>query len=230
MIHSTLSQYFYFYNLLSDADKMVFQKRVQDFIKGRLFISRLAEREVADEIKILVAAVAIQITFGLRKYMFPHFNTIIIYPESYFSHINKRYHKGEINLQGAIVISLKDFLLGLKDPHDSFNIGIHEFAHAVYFENYIQNEDYLFIDGKIFDDWFSTAEKAIPVIANELNSFIRDYAYTNKQEFFAVCAEYFFEMPETFKKLLPDLYIRLTKVFNQDPVEIYSKAKEKGLL
>jgi Mlc titration factor MtfA (ptsG expression regulator) len=43
------------------------------------------------------------------------------------------------------------------------------------------------------------------------------YGATNKAEFFAVAAEYFFEQPEMFKKKHAELYHLMTQIFNQHP-------------
>lgn len=216
MIHTILNKYFHYYGELADSQKEEFQQRVQDFIKGRDF--RPAQgQEMTSEVKIMISAVAIQITFGLEKYMFPHFNTIIVYPEHYYSQISKRYHKGEVNILGALVLSWSDLLEGLKHPDDAFNIGIHEFAHALYLENAIDNSDYLFLDEQHLEQFQSVAVEKMNLIRNNLNQLLRDYAGENIQEFFAVSSEFFFEKPIELKQQLPELYISLSKLYNQDP-------------
>lgn len=42
--------------------------------------------------------------------------------------------------------------------------------------------------------------------------------YAPDQEFPAVCAETFFERPVSFKKQIPDLYLALCSLLNQDPL------------
>ena len=44
-------------------------------------------------------------------------------------------------------------------------------------------------------------------------SDIDPYGYTNKSEFFAVVAEYFFERPDLFKDKHPGMYKRMQEVF-----------------
>ena len=60
-------------------------------------------------------------------------------------------------------------------------------------------------------------EKTKEIVANK--SDIDGYATTNRQEFFAVASEYFFERPEMLKKKHPELYETLAKVFNQQLAE-----------
>ena len=137
-----LEKYFHYYRELSDGDKPKFVERTKEFARTKQFIPRQGA-EVTDEVRAIVSAVAVQVSFGLKKFLLPHFKTIIMYPDSYYSIVTRRYHRGEVNMGGAVVLSWRDLLMGLKDPHDNFNVGIHEFAHAVFFENLIKNEDYM---------------------------------------------------------------------------------------
>ena len=50
--------------------------------------------------------------------------------------------------------------------------------------------------------------------------YIRDYAYTNDREFFAVLAEYFFNSPELLKEKDPRLYGMLRNIFHQDTASL----------
>lgn len=59
--------------------------------------------------------------------------------------------------------------------------------------------------------------KTHEIIANR--SDIDGYASTNRQEFFAVASEYFFERPHLLKKKHPRLYADLVQVFNQEMTE-----------
>ena len=47
----------------------------------------------------------------------------------------------------------------------------------------------------------------------EEDSDMNPYGYTNKTEFFAVAAEYFFEHPELFKEKHPALFEMMQKMF-----------------
>ena len=88
----------------------------------------------------MIASSAIQLTFGLPKINLKHFERILIYPDEYYSTINKQYHKGEVNPRlKAIVVSWKAFVAGYADPHDGINLGLHEMAHALKLENIIKN-------------------------------------------------------------------------------------------
>jgi MtfA peptidase len=46
-----------------------------------------------------------------------------------------------------------------------------------------------------------------------------DYGATNFDEFWAVCVETFFENPAEFSRTMPDLYISIVELLNQDPLK-----------
>jgi len=48
-------------------------------------------------------------------------------------------------------------------------------------------------------------------------SDIDPYALTNEAEFLAVASEYFFEKPEKFQHMHPELYKMLCRIFDQEP-------------
>jgi Mlc titration factor MtfA (ptsG expression regulator) len=52
----------------------------------------------------------------------------------------------------------------------------------------------------------------------ETQTYLRDYAFTNTHEFFAVCVEHFFETPLHFYQKYPDLFKDLCNVLNQNPL------------
>ncbi|ELR68456.1 hypothetical protein C900_00377 [Fulvivirga imtechensis AK7] len=216
-----LRKYCAYYNLLSYEDKQRFQKRVQRFMYSKQFIPRVY-KEVTDEMRVLISATAIQLTFGLPQIYLTHFDKILIYPDSYYSRITWKYHVGEVNPRmGMIILSWKSFVDGYADLTDSLNVGIHEMAHAIHFENRIRNEEFDFLDRRSLSELEQITARELPKIRNEEVHFFRSYAGTNEHEFFAVALEYFFEKPVEFKKSIPDLYGTLSRLLNQDPVELY---------
>ena len=219
-----LQNYSAYYNLLSQEDKRRFQSRVQRFIYSKRFIAR-GFSKVTDEMKVLISAAAIQLTFGLPQVYLAHFDKILIYPDTYYSTINKTYHVGEVNPRmGAIILSWKSFVDGYADPTDSFNVGIHEMAHAIHFENRIRNSEFDFLDAKSLYLLGKIAAVEIPKLQRGEPHFFRSYAGANEHEFFAVALEYFFERPIEFRESLPLLYNTLSTLLNQDPATLYKQS------
>lgn len=221
-----LKRNFKYYNLLSAKDQKVFERKLRGFIASKQFIPRQFPK-VTDEMKVLISAAAVQLTFGLPQVYLRHFRKIVIYVDTYYSQINKRYHKGEVNpAYGIIVLSWKNFVEGYTDVADSLNVGIHEMAHALHLENVIMNGEYEFLDRDILKLWEDLVKKEIVEYSRSgENDFFRKYAFTDEHEFFAVAVENFFEKPTLFKEQKPDLYFTLAALLNQDPLEMYQKKR-----
>jgi len=118
----------------------------------------------------------------------------------------------------GIFISWKYFLQGYGDTTDNVNVAIHEMAHALEHENFISDTD---IDSRFRVDFakFSSASGLVfaSAVVNR-SSYLRDYAFKNMQEFWAVSVEAFFENPAGLKQSLPQLYGTLCDILNQDPL------------
>ncbi|MEX1240940.1 MAG: zinc-dependent peptidase [Cyclobacteriaceae bacterium] len=214
-----LQKYFPYYQSLSAADKGKFERKVCNFLYSKRFIARNID-EVTIEARLLIAASAVQLTFGLPNIYLQHFDKILVYPNEYYSSITKQYHKGEVNPRfGIIVLSWNNFVEGYIRPQSSVNLGLHEMAHALRLENIIRNEEYQFFDEGLvrrFDEYAR-------IICSNLEgygNFFRPYACTNEHEFFSVAIENFFERSELFKTNIPELYIILTHLLGQDPLKL----------
>jgi Mlc titration factor MtfA (ptsG expression regulator) len=215
-----LQKYFKYYQNLSPESKSKFERKVCNFLYTKRFIPRNID-EVTIEAKVLIAAVAVQLTFGLPNIYLQHFDKILVYPNDYYSQITRRYHKGEVNPRfGIIVLSWQSFVDGFIEPNDSVNLGLHEMAHALRLENIIKNEEYHFFDEKLLDLFDNYAQEICKGMENMEYTFFRPYACTNEHEFFSVAIENFFERPQQFKEQIPQLYNILTKLLAQDPLLI----------
>jgi Mlc titration factor MtfA (ptsG expression regulator) len=211
-----LAKYFPYYQKLSPRNKARFELKVTNFIYGKRFIPRNVD-EVTIEAKVLIAASAVQLTFGLPNVYLRHFNKILVYPDNYYSSITRRYHKGEVNPRfGIIVLSWQAFIDGYINQHDSINLGLHEMAHALRLEDMIRSEEFRIFDEKYLDEFDTWAEKICEDAGHGAPMFFRPYACTNKHEFFSVAIENFFERPRDFKQHLPQLYDVLAKLLRQD--------------
>jgi MtfA peptidase len=214
-----LQKYFPYYRQLDDAAKNRFAQKVAFFIYRKRFIPRNID-EVTMEARVLIAATAIQLTFGLNDIYLDHFNKILVYPNDYYSSITKRYHKGEVNPRfGIIAISWQSFIDGFIYPTDAINLGLHEMAHALRLENIIRSEGYQFFDETLVSKFDEHAMNLCRVV-NWSETFFRPYACANEHEFFSVAVENFFERPHEFKASMPDLYSILCRLLNQDPSQL----------
>jgi Mlc titration factor MtfA (ptsG expression regulator) len=216
-IRDILLKYFTFYQKLSPQNKTIFERKLVKFLYSKRFIPRNVP-EVSIEAKVLISASAVQLTFGLPDIYLRHFHTILVYPDDYYSSITKRFHKGEVNPRfGFIVLSWQSFVDGYINQTDSFNVGLHEMAHALRLETIVRDEDYEFFDETLMQKLDDFAHRYCSDHEAQGADFIRPYACTNVHEFFSVSVENFFERPVAFKNTLPELYGILSRILNQDP-------------
>jgi Mlc titration factor MtfA (ptsG expression regulator) len=210
-----LTNQFHFYNKLTPKHQRYFEHRVASFIVDKQFVGREG-LIVTDEMKVLISATAVMLTFGFRDFYIGLISKIFIYPEIFYSTTNQEYHKGEFNpkLQ-VLVLSWKDFKNGFDIKNDNINLGIHEFAHAIHL-NSIKERD---VSSTIFADTFkelTTLLSEKEILRKELieSKYFREYAYTNQYEFLAVIIENFIETPTEFKTQFPEVYDKTKQMLN----------------
>jgi Mlc titration factor MtfA (ptsG expression regulator) len=217
-----LRKEYVFYQKLSAKRKRFFEHRMAAFMAKYKFFGR-GNFVVTDQSKVLIAATYVMLTFGMRHYLIDVFDKIIIYPEPYFSTINQEYHKGEFNPGvKALVFSWKDFEQGYRFDSDNRNLGLHEFAHALYFHG-LKGRDQSSV---VFSSTYVKIQEYLvqPNILDQLvaSNYFRIYAYTNQVEFLAVILEHFFETPQVFKKEFPELYGNVRDMINFKDEDLFS--------
>jgi len=212
-----LRQRFSFYNKLTKQQQDYFKHRLTLFIKDKDFIGREGF-VITDDIKVLISATAVMLTFGFRDFYIGIIDKIFIYPDAFFSNTNKEYHKGEFNPGlRTIVLSWKDFKEGYEISNDNLNLGIHEFVHAIHL-NSVKEHD---VSSNIFQDTFKELTNLLSSnqqMKNKLieSKYFRDYAFSNQYEFIAVIIENFIETPLEFRKQFPEVYSKVKQMLNFD--------------
>lgn len=205
-----------FYQRLDKKYQSYFEHRLFRFIEKYEFIGRDGY-EATDYSKVILGSIYIMMTFGMRHYLTNVFNKIVIYPDVFISRTNKALHKGEFNpMLKIVVFSWKDVIKGRAIEDDNLHLGIHEFAHVLSMHAKKSNDSAAQVFHSGIDELvdFLSVKKNLYYIRNL--GYIREYAFTNSFEFIAVLLEYFFESPETFKKLLPDVYVIICRMLNYE--------------
>lgn len=205
-----------YYSHLTFEEKSRFISRTQEFMASKIF--KIHDKQGYQEMPILISAAAVQLSFGLKNYLLPQFEYINIYPEEFL-----RFRDGIYFLEGnvsgnTINISWKHFLEGFAVPGDGQNVGLHEMAHAYYYQNFVveEDEDKSFVKG--FPGFNSFANKAFEQEKTPGFDLYSDYALKNFQEFWAESIEIFFEKPDHLSRNYPELYNALKDLLCQDPL------------
>jgi len=183
-LRKVLTDNFVVYKMLGEKDRQIFEKRVWRFIKMKDFRAARSLGVITDEMRVMVAASAIQITFGYPGVYFNHFQTIILFADEYYSAITGRYHEGEVNAGGAIVLSWKNFKSGFSNLTDGRNLALHEMAHALRLTNIVDNDEYDFIDRDTMNSFELIAVSEMQKIEKGVNPFFIALGAANKDEFY----------------------------------------------
>src|SRR6187402_2870792 len=129
-IISSRIQYF---NDLPFELKQRFVNRVHQYLSLKQF--HYIGLEPKEEIPVLTAASAVQVTFGLKSYLMQHFKNIYILADAYRMDNDEELYIGHVAPDG-IYLSWKHFLYGYTYKNDNINVAVHEMAHALLYNNF----------------------------------------------------------------------------------------------
>jgi Mlc titration factor MtfA (ptsG expression regulator) len=168
---------------------------------------------------ILISAVAVQLTFGLEKFMLNYFNDIYVLKDDYHYGFYSRPFMGHVD-QTGIYLSWDNFMKGITGQTPNCNVGLHEMGHALAYVNFIteSEEDKHF--KKEFKNFSKVARPIFATMQEGRRNILGEYAAVNYHEFWAVSVETFFENPVRLKHELPELYQAMATLLRQDPLQM----------
>src|SRR5580693_6086359 len=215
--HSVVSSHVKYYNRLGMEDQRKFLFRTYLFKKAKRF--HFIEVQESTEMPILVSAVAVQLTFGLEKFMLNYFSDIYVLKDDYHYGFYSRPFMGHVD-QSGIYLSWDNFIKGISGQTPNCNVGLHEMGHALAYVTFITETE----EDKHFKKEFKNFSKvARPIFASmqEGNrNLLGEYAAVNYHEFWAVSVETFFENPVCMQLDLPELYQAMVSLLRQDPLQM----------
>ncbi len=210
-----LYEKFPYFALLNDREQRVFVNRLRYIRNRKTFRSRDEGLVFTEEMEILLSAAITQLTFGLTKFDLENLTDIQLTASSFYSRIVGRDVKGLTFERGRIILSWADFQEGYRISNDKLNLGLHELAHSLWISHFKDSDLTAY-----FDEWNVVALRELQSIRLGTDSdFLRDYAATNIEEFWACSVECFFEAPVEFRNKISDLYSKMVQVLNQDMAE-----------
>ncbi len=211
-----------YYQALPAAEKERFEERLRYFLQ-RVKITGI-ETDIEELDRVLVAASGIIPTFGFPQWnQYPKLEEVLVYRTTFrqgdFSTEGEdRRVAGMVGggfMNGKLLLSKPALRQGFLHAGRG-NTGIHEFVHLMdKADGETDGIPRYFLDHTYVVPWVAMIHQQMEAIeAGE--SDLDDYALTNKAEFFAVAAEYFFNRPAAFADHHPELFDLLEKVFQQD--------------
>lgn len=204
-----------FFISLNEAGKAKFLQRLKKMIVVKTFV--IHDVSGFKEMPILICATAIQISFGLDTYLLPYFTSFNIYPGAFLrTQPFLRFLIGNVS-GNSINISWEHFLQGFELPSDGQNVGMHELAHALYYQTFVVEENFDENFRATFANFNDCGNKVYEFEKRNTTRLFSEYAMKDFQEFWAESIEIFFEKPGQLKNRYPELYAAMSNLLNQDP-------------
>jgi Mlc titration factor MtfA (ptsG expression regulator) len=126
---------------------------------------------------------------------------------------------GEAFEQGPVVLAWSE--VEASGRGEGFNVVIHECAHKLDMLSGEPNGVPPLHGDMRVPEWVATFDAAYEDLAQQLERgeepWIDPYAAEDPAEFFAVCAELFFDVPQDLRAEYPEVYEQLKRFFKQDP-------------
>ncbi len=211
----TLNKHSPYYRRLSPELKERFLQRTKRFLDSKTFLLKTDEPFV--EMPILISATAVQLTFGIEKYLLPHYQFIRVFQEEYFAKDSLRVLAGHV-YGNTITLAWNHFLKGHEEYNDGVNLGLHEMAHALYFQLVEADTHRCREFTANFNKVLAKGTEVYESKQLRPSALFTGNAYRNLQEFWAETVELFFERPSELSREHGELYEILKDVLNQDPV------------
>jgi MtfA peptidase len=214
-----------FYKKLDKAERLRFEKEVIEFL-GAVKITGV-DTTVENLDKILIAASAVIPVFAFPEWKYYDLKEILLYSDAINMNFesegssNSRDILGMVGtgyLDGKMLLSKPVLRLGFSNKTDKNNTAIHEFVHLIdKADGDIDGVPAVLLDKQFAIPWLNMMYNSMEKIKSG-ESDINAYGYTNKTEFFAVAAEYFFERPDLLKEKHPQLFEMLARVFSKKDI------------
>ncbi len=189
-------------------------------------------KELDDFQRAVIAAGACLLILELDLSWYDGWVEVIVYPESFVTrhefvdengvvHEDPSVRDGESWDRGPVILSWQDIRPDLRQPGDSYNLVMHEFAHKLDQSNGAANGQPPLHRGMDPATWARIFQQAYDRLNRELEQgrepIIDPYAAEHPAEFFAVTSEYFFEQPQLLMDFDPAVYAQLKLFYRQDP-------------
>lgn len=192
-----LEKFCAFYRRLSPAEKQQFRDRVVLFRMATDWEPMAFEGEaVPHDVQLVICAQAVTTLFNKPDLLYPKFEKVIVYPlpfstpEFRFDHASELYKP-----DGCVLFSAEQLMLAFTEPHDWYNVGLHEYA-RIYTITY-PNEPYPSFSG---DDVWHRLESVSGMPRKHVESVIG----LPDADVLAVAMHHYWVFPERFRLVFPE--------------------------
>jgi Mlc titration factor MtfA (ptsG expression regulator) len=216
---------------LPASDRIELRRRMQIFLAEKRF-EGVGGLEMADEIRVTVAAQACLLLLHRDDDDYPALSTILVYPTAYRVPIlehsvdgmvteGHQVRLGEAWNAETIVLSWDDVRRGAAGDDDGHNVVFHEFAHQLDMADRDANGAPVLAHHAMYAAWARVLgheyEQLKGAVERREPTLLDAYGAQSPAEFFAVATETFFEKPVKLRDEHPELYGQLREFYRQDP-------------
>ena len=213
-----LNDYVSFYSNLDEDGKKKFETRLQKFLSAIKITG--ANAEVEDLDRMLIGAAAVIPVYFIPDWEYVNLREVLVYPGRFNNDFEQHGHERTISgmvgtghMQNVMILSKWELRQGFINGNDNRNTAIHEFVHLIdKMDGTIDGVPEILLERKYVARWKELLEITMEQIRHG-RSDIDHYGATSPVECFAVIAEYFFEKPEAFRSLHPELNEMMQRIF-----------------
>jgi Mlc titration factor MtfA (ptsG expression regulator) len=217
-----LNQHVAFYRQLNDADKLRFENRIADFLS---YVRIHPVHTTIDDLdKLLVACSAVIPVFNFNWHYY-NLKDVLIYAGNFSDEFSVSKEQDTLGMVGTgamqrmMILSKQALREGFANEISKHNTGIHEFVHLLdKADGETDGIPEALLSKQYTIPWIKYMNEEIEKI-KQGNSDMNVYGATNKAEFFAVAAEYFFGAPGEFKTKHPELFELMETIFHEQPMD-----------
>jgi hypothetical protein len=194
-----------FYQQLDADNKLKFRQRTALTMLATDYIvpSQDDDKKVPEDLKALIAAHAVMITWHKEKYIMDSFEKVVVYARSFPSpNYPTLLHTAESNEEdGVLLFSTERMLQALMEPAIVFNPVLYEYAKVFHFHFKLPSK------ALAQDIWTTIAQ-----IGNIDKTTIEEHLGLPEPSVEAILMSYTILFPEKFKNVAPKLYEDFKKI------------------
>lgn len=194
-----------FYNGLSVNDKQRFRNRMALYMMAVEFMPKGWE-QLPEDIKGVLAANIVQMTFRQTDFLLPKFERIVVYTTPFPSpQFPEKLHASELfEEDGVFLFSAQQIMWAFLQPKQYYNLVLHEYVKA--YQLSYPNKTYPIVDK---EDWGSL-EKISGFTVEKVEGIIG----LSSIDPTIVSGTLFFTHSEKYKQIAPQLYDKWDQVFS----------------
>jgi Mlc titration factor MtfA (ptsG expression regulator) len=186
---------------------------------------------ITDAMRVRVAALGCLPILSLGIDSYQNFASVVLYPDEFLVrdrevvdedgvvHTGDDVLSGEAWEQGPVILAWSEVEQSGKG--EGFNVVAHEMSHKLDMLNGEADGVPPLHAGMRLAEWTAAFDDAYEDLLDRLERdeepWLDPYAAEDPAEFFAVCSEMFFDVPERFAKEYPTVYLQLAAFYKQEP-------------